>query len=105
MNYPDPAKKRLFSHQSNITNHMNLQELFNQAVARSKTLTEKPGNDVLLQLYSLYKQATEGDVNIDPPANAFDFVGKAKYNAWESLKGTSKEVAMQEYVDLISKLK
>jgi len=105
MNCPDPAKNRLFSHQSNIRSHMNIQELFNQAVARSKALTEKPGNDVLLQLYSLYKQATEGDVNIDPPANAFDFVGKAKFNAWESLKGKSKEVAMQEYIDLVNKLK
>ena len=84
---------------------MNMQELFNQAVARSKTLTEKPGNDVLLQLYALYKQATEGDVNIDPPANAFDFVAKAKFNAWESLKGKSKDAAMQEYVDLVNKLK
>jgi acyl-CoA-binding protein len=84
---------------------MNLQEQFEQAVSRSKSLTEKPGNDILLQLYSLYKQATEGDVNIEPPANAFDFVGKAKYNAWESLKGKSKENAMQEYVDLVSKLK
>lgn len=105
MNYPDAAKKRLFSYQSNITSHMNIQELFDQAVARSKTLTEKPGNEVLLQLYSLYKQATEGDVNIDPPANAFDFVGKAKFNAWESLKGKSKEGAMQEYIDLVGKLK
>ncbi len=84
---------------------MNLQEQFEQAVSRSKSLTEKPGNDILLQLYSLYKQATEGDVNVEPPANAFDFVGKAKYNAWESLKGKSKENAMQEYVDLVSKLK
>ena len=84
---------------------MNIQELFDQSVARSKTLAEKPGNDVLLQLYSLYKQATEGDVNIDSPANAFDFVGKAKFNAWESLKGKSKEAAMQEYIDLVNKLK
>jgi len=84
---------------------MNLQEQFEQAASRSKSLTEKPGNDILLQLYSMYKQATEGDVNIEPPANAFDFVGKAKYNAWESLKGKSKENAMQEYVDLVAKLK
>lgn len=84
---------------------MNIQEQFDQAVSRSKSLTEKPGNDILLQMYSLYKQATEGDVNIDPPANVFDFVGKAKYNAWESLKGKSKEIAMQEYVDLVAKLK
>jgi diazepam-binding inhibitor (GABA receptor modulator, acyl-CoA-binding protein) len=84
---------------------MNIQEQFEQAVSRSKSLSEKPGNDILLQLYSLYKQATEGDVNVEPPANAFDFVGKAKYNAWENLKGKSKENAMQEYVDLVSKLK
>ncbi|HEX6427005.1 MAG TPA: acyl-CoA-binding protein [Niastella sp.] len=84
---------------------MNIQEQFDQAVSRSKSLTEKPGNDVLLQLYSLYKQGTEGDVNIEPPANAFDFVGKAKYNAWESLKGKAKESAMQEYIDLVAKLK
>lgn len=84
---------------------MNIQELFQQAVARSKTLTEKPGNDILLQLYALYKQATEGDINIEPPANMFDLVGKAKFNAWESLKGKPKENAMQEYVDLIGKLK
>jgi diazepam-binding inhibitor (GABA receptor modulating acyl-CoA-binding protein) len=74
-------------------------------VARSKSLAEKPGNDVLLQLYSLYKQATEGDVNIDPPANMFDFVARAKFNAWESLKGKPKEAAMQEYVELVAKLK
>jgi diazepam-binding inhibitor (GABA receptor modulating acyl-CoA-binding protein) len=84
---------------------MNIQEQFDQAVARSKNLAEKPGNDVLLQLYSLYKQATEGDVNIDPPSNMFDFVAKAKFNAWESLKGKPKEAAMQEYVDLVGKLK
>jgi acyl-CoA-binding protein len=84
---------------------MNIHELFNQAVARSKTLTQKPDNEVLLQIYGLYKQATEGDVNIDPPANAFDFVAKAKFNAWESFRGKSKEAAMQEYVDLISMLK
>jgi diazepam-binding inhibitor (GABA receptor modulating acyl-CoA-binding protein) len=84
---------------------MNIQEQFEQAVKDSKSLTERPGNEVLLQLYSLYKQATEGDVNVDPPANVFDFVAKAKYNAWANLKGKSKENAMQEYIDLIAKLK
>lgn len=84
---------------------MNIQEQFDQAVTRSKTLSEKPGNDILLQLYALYKQATEGDVNVDPPTNAFDFVGKAKFNAWEAVKGKAKDAAMQEYVELVSKLK
>jgi acyl-CoA-binding protein len=84
---------------------MELNILFEQAVANSKNLPEKPGNDVLLQLYSLYKQSTDGDVNIEAPSNPFDFVAKAKYNSWEELKGKSKEIAMQEYVDLIIKLK
>lgn len=84
---------------------MDLNALFEQAVADSKTLSDRPSNDTLLQLYSLYKQATEGDINIDPPANPFDFVSKAKYEAWAGLKGKTKEAAMQDYVQLISKLK
>lgn len=84
---------------------MDLRERFEQAVADSKTLTEKPGNDVLLRLYSLYKQGSAGDVNTDPPTNPFDFVGKAKYEAWASLKGTTQEAAMEEYIGLVQKLK
>jgi diazepam-binding inhibitor (GABA receptor modulator, acyl-CoA-binding protein) len=84
---------------------MDLTALFEQAVADSKTLSDRPSNDTLLQLYSLYKQATEGDINIDPPANPFDFVSKAKYEAWAGLKGKTKEAAMQDYVQLVSKLK
>ena len=66
---------------------------------------QKPSNETLLQLYSLYKQGSIGDVNIEPPANPFDFVGKAKYEAWEGLKGKSSEEAMKEYVELVNKLK
>ena len=84
---------------------MDLKNLFEQAVTDSKELTDRPSNDTLLQLYSLYKQAIEGDVNTDPPANPFDFVAKAKYEAWAGLKGKSKDIAMKEYVHLINKLK
>ncbi|MFM2362002.1 MAG: acyl-CoA-binding protein [Sphingobacteriales bacterium] len=84
---------------------MDLKMLFDQAVADSKSLSERPSNETLLQLYSLYKQSTEGDVNTDPPSNPFDFVSKAKYEAWSGLKGKTKEAAQQEYVDLIGKLK
>jgi diazepam-binding inhibitor (GABA receptor modulator, acyl-CoA-binding protein) len=84
---------------------MDLHQQFEQAVADSKELSEKPSNDTLLQLYSLYKQASEGDVNVDAPTNPFDFVAKAKYEAWEAIKGKSKETAMQEYVELVAKLK
>jgi diazepam-binding inhibitor (GABA receptor modulator, acyl-CoA-binding protein) len=84
---------------------MELREMFEQAAADSKNLSERPSNDTLLQLYSLYKQSTEGDVNTDPPSNPFDFVNKAKYDAWVALKGKSKEAAMKEYTDLVNKLK
>jgi len=84
---------------------MELQQQFEAAVAASKTLSQKPENDILLQLYALYKQGTEGDVNVEAPANMFDFVAKAKYQAWEGIKGKAKEVAMQEYIDLVNKLK
>ena len=84
---------------------MNIEEQFGQAVADSKNLASKPDNETLLQLYSLYKQATEGDVTGDGPDNMFDFVGKAKFEAWKSLQGKSKEDAMQEYAALVQRLK
>lgn len=84
---------------------MELKEQFEKAVADSKTLSSKPDNETLLQLYSLYKQGTEGDVNTDPPVNPFDFVNKAKHEAWTGQKGKSKDAAMQEYIDLVKKLK
>jgi diazepam-binding inhibitor (GABA receptor modulating acyl-CoA-binding protein) len=84
---------------------MELKEQFEKAAADSKTLPAKPDNETLLQLYSLYKQGTEGDVNIEAPSNPFDFVAKAKHEAWEALKGKSKEEAMGEYVKLVEKLK
>ena len=84
---------------------MNLQEQFEAAVANSKNLTEKPSNEILLKLYSLYKQATTGDNDGEAPSNPFDFVAKAKHNAWEELKGVSKENASQQYIDLNNQLK
>ncbi len=84
---------------------MELKEQFEKAIAESKQLPAKPDNETLLKLYSLYKQGTEGDVNTEPPSNPFDFVNKAKYEAWTSLKGKTKEEAMQEYVALVENLK
>ena len=84
---------------------MELKQLFEKATAESKELSDRPSNDTLLLLYSLYKQSTEGDVNVDPPSNPFDFVSGAKYDAWSNLKGKTKDAAMQEYVDLVNKLK
>jgi diazepam-binding inhibitor (GABA receptor modulating acyl-CoA-binding protein) len=83
---------------------MDIDQGFEQAVEESKSLSEKPSTETLLKLYSLYKQAIEGDVNVEPPG-AFDFVAKAKYEAWTSLKGKSKDEAKKEYIELINKLK
>ena len=84
---------------------MDVKVLFHQATAESQQLSERPSNETLLQLYGLYKQATEGDVNVDPPSNPFDFVSRAKYDAWAGLKGQPRETAMKEYVILVNKLK
>ncbi len=81
-----------------------LKAAFEAAVASSKQLPEKPDNQTLLQIYSLYKQATEGDVEGKRPGFT-DMVGRAKYDAWAAVKGKSSEGAMQEYVDLIESLK
>ncbi|HRH36092.1 MAG TPA: acyl-CoA-binding protein [Catalimonadaceae bacterium] len=84
---------------------MDLKTQFETAVTESKQLAEKPSNDILLQLYSLFKQATEGDVSGDPPSNPFDIVNRAKYEAWSSQKGKTSDEAMKEYVDLVARLK
>lgn len=84
---------------------MEIKEQFEKAITDSKSLSEKPSNEILLQLYSLYKQSTDGDVSGEAPTNPFDFVNKAKYDAWTALKGKSSEESMQQYVDLVNKLK
>ena len=76
---------------------------FEEAVTRSKTLKERPSNDVLLKLYALYKQVTEGDVAGERPGG-FDFKGAAKYDAWEKQKGKSDEDAGSEYINLVNSL-
>lgn len=82
---------------------MDLIKTFEEAVLASKSLPAQ-SNENLLKLYSLYKQATEGDVNIDKPSNFFDIAGIAKFNAWEALKGNTRESAMQQYIDLVASL-
>ena len=83
---------------------MSLQETFENAVKSAHSLTERPSNEDLLKIYSLYKQATEGDNNEDPPGG-FDFKAAAKYNAWKKLQGMTAEEAMSKYIDLIEQLK
>ena len=81
-----------------------LKARFEQAVAESKSLPEKPDNMTLLKIYALYKQSTSGDVEGKRPGFS-DMVGRAKWDAWNELKGKGNDEAMQEYIDLIESLK
>ncbi len=82
---------------------MALTDDFNSAVTKSKELTKRPSNEELLDLYALFKQATEGDVSGERPGG-FDFKAIAKFDAWASKKGIAKEQAMQDYINLVSRL-
>jgi len=81
-----------------------LKSQFEAAAAAAQTLPSKPNNETLLKLYALYKQATAGDVTGSRPGFT-DMVGRAKYDAWAKVKGTSVEAAQQAYVDLVEQLK
>lgn len=81
-----------------------LQEKFEEAKENVVSLAERPNNSVLLKLYSLYKQATQGDVKEKDAPSKFDLVAKKKYEAWKELVGTSKEDAMQRYITEVNRL-
>lgn len=80
-----------------------LQASFDAAVANSRNLSERPDNATLLKMYALYKQATAGD-NAETRPGFGDMVGRAKWDAWNGLKGTGREAAMQQYLDLVDTL-
>lgn len=81
-----------------------LQERFARAQEDLNGLAERPDNDTLLKLYALYKQATQGDATGEPPSS-FDFVRRAKYDAWSQMKGTTAEESMREYIELVGSLR
>jgi acyl-CoA-binding protein len=81
-----------------------IEAAFATALEEVEQLPERPGNEDLLRLYALYKQSTLGDAAGDRPG-MMDFVGRAKYDAWAELKGTTQEEAMQSYVELVEELK
>ena len=81
-----------------------LKTRFETAAEEVKELPKRPDNDTLLDLYAFHKQANIGDVSGKRPGFT-NFVGRAKYDAWAKLKGTSKKEAMQSYVDLVKRLK
>ena len=82
---------------------MALAEDFAAAQGRVQTLPKRPSNDTLLELYSLFKQATVGDVQGKRPG-MLDMKGRAKFDAWNGRKGVSKDAAMQQYIALVNRL-
>ena len=82
---------------------MGLAESFQSAQERVKTLKTRPSNDTLLELYSLFKQATEGDAQGKRPG-LLDLKGRAKFDAWSGRRGLSKDAAMTQYVALVDRL-
>ena len=81
---------------------MSLQDRFEAAMTKARGLSNQ-SNETLLDLYGLYKQATEGNVKGEAPSG-FDFRGAAKYAAWEKRRGMSSDQAMQAYADLVDRL-
>jgi acyl-CoA-binding protein len=80
-----------------------LKAQFEAAVAQSKTLSERPDNATLLKLYAFYKQGSVGD-NSEKKPGFGDMVGRAKWDAWNGIKGTDSNDAMQQYIDLVESL-
>lgn len=81
-----------------------MQARFAQAQQDVNRLSVRPDNNTILKLYALFKQATQGDVTGEPPST-FDFVARAKFDAWSALKGTPSEDSMQQYVELVEHLR
>lgn len=76
---------------------------FEAAVANSRKLAQRPDNPTLLKIYGLYKQATVGDVTEKKPGFG-DMIGRAKWDAWNGVKGKTSDEAKQAYIDLIASL-
>ncbi len=81
-----------------------LQTRFAQAQQDVTQLSKRPDNNTMLKLYALYKQATEGDATGEGPG-AFEFVARAKFDAWSAIKGTGPEESMRQYIELVNSLR
>jgi len=81
---------------------LDLNQQFLDAVAGSKSLSSRPDNETMLELYALYKQGTQGDAPAEGPG---DMMGMFKHKAWAELVGLSKEHAQRKYIDLVNSLR
>lgn len=80
-----------------------LEQQFEEATRAVRSIAARPSNETLLTLYASYKQATKGDIQGKRPG-LLDPQGRAKFDAWQALEGTTSQDAMQMYVDKVSEL-
>jgi acyl-CoA-binding protein len=80
-----------------------LRARFKQAQQDANGLAKRPDSTTLLSLYALFKQATVGDADDERP-DTLDFVRRAKYDAWDEIRGTSADDAMQQYIEMVATL-
>ena len=78
-------------------------EIFKECAKDVHKLKQKPDNNTLLELYSYYKQATVGDINIEKPS-FFNFKEGAKWDSWAKLKGMSKIQSQVNYIKIVKSL-
>jgi acyl-CoA-binding protein len=84
---------------------MDFEKQFKKAEADVMNLSRRPGNETLLRLYGYHKQVMKGDAPTEGPTNIFDFVAKAKYEAWSKQRGRSRDECMKDYIDLVEQLR
>jgi diazepam-binding inhibitor (GABA receptor modulating acyl-CoA-binding protein) len=76
---------------------------FNNAIYYVKNSNNNNSqNDIKLQYYKYYKQATCGDITDSQPW-LINYEARAKWNAWNSIKGMDKNKAKEEYIKLLNK--
>ena len=80
-----------------------IEKQFEEAQIKLKTLTERPSNEELLNIYGLFKQATEGDNNTKKPS-VFDMKGQFKWQSWKDKGSMSVQDACQGYINHVEKL-
>lgn len=80
-----------------------IDEKFKQAVLDVKTLSNRPNNETLLQLYGLYKQVTIGNINIAQPW-AIQLEKRAKWDSWKLFENMDKTKAMTKYIEIVENL-
>ena len=86
---------------------MSLESEFNTVVKSVQDTKENPidlTTNEKLDFYKYYKQATVGDCNISEPWS-INFEAHAKWKAWKSIQGLSKETAMEAYIELYNRVK